>query len=38
MPAAIAKGRSARWVYVPPSVVADLAVYAEIDRPINVVK
>ena len=33
LPAAIAKGSSARWVYVPPSVVADLAAYAEIDRP-----
>ena len=31
--AAIAKGRSSRWIYVPPSVVADLAAYAEIDRP-----
>jgi site-specific recombinase XerD len=29
---AIAKGGSSRWVYVPASVVADLAAYAEIDR------
>lgn len=32
LPPAIAKGRSARWVYVPVSVVADLAAYAGIDR------
>jgi site-specific recombinase XerD len=33
LPASIAKGGSARWVYVPASVVADLAAYATIDRP-----
>lgn len=32
LPAAIAKGRSARWVYVPASVITDLMAYAEIDR------
>jgi site-specific recombinase XerC len=32
LPAAIAKGGSARWIYVPASVIADLAGYAEIDR------
>jgi site-specific recombinase XerD len=32
LPAAIAKGGSARWVYVPESVIANLAAYAEIDR------
>jgi site-specific recombinase XerD len=32
LPAAIAKGHSGRQVYVPPSVVADLAAYTEIDR------
>ena len=32
LPPAIAKGGSARWVYVPASVVADLAAYTEIDR------
>jgi integrase len=32
LPTAIAKGRSARWVYVPESVVADLAGYAVLDR------
>ncbi|MET8759903.1 tyrosine-type recombinase/integrase [Lentzea sp. NPDC004782] len=29
----IAKGGSARWVYVPASVIADLVAYTEIDRP-----
>jgi site-specific recombinase XerD len=33
LPASIAKGGSARWVYVPVSVIADLAAYAAIDRP-----
>jgi site-specific recombinase XerD len=32
LPAAIAKGGSARWVYVPGSLLVDLATYAEIDR------
>jgi site-specific recombinase XerD len=32
LPTAIAKGRSARWVYVPESVVADLVGYAVVDR------
>lgn len=32
LPPAIAKGGSGRWVYVPASVVADLAAYARIDR------
>jgi site-specific recombinase XerD len=32
LPPAIAKGGSARWVYVPVSVVAELVTYAEIDR------
>jgi site-specific recombinase XerD len=32
LPPAIAKGGSARWVYVPASLVTDLAAYAEIDR------
>jgi hypothetical protein len=32
LPAAVAKGGSARWVYVPESVVADLGGYADIDR------
>jgi site-specific recombinase XerD len=32
LPASIAKGGSARWVYVPVSVIADLAAYAAIDR------
>lgn len=32
LPPAIAKGGSARWVYVPTSAVADLVSYAEIDR------
>jgi hypothetical protein len=32
LPLAIAKGGSARWIYVPASVVADLLSYAEIDR------
>ena len=32
LPPAIAKGGSARWIYVPASVVADLVDYAEIDR------
>jgi len=32
LPPAIAKGGSARWVYVPTSIVADLVSYAEIDR------
>jgi site-specific recombinase XerD len=32
LPAAIAKGGSARWVYVPRSVIADLLAYVEIDR------
>src|SRR5262249_58264246 len=31
LPPAIAKGGSARWVYVPASVVAELAAYTEID-------
>ncbi len=31
--AAIAKGGSARWVYVPPSVINDLNAYVAIDRP-----
>jgi site-specific recombinase XerD len=33
LPASIAKGGSARWVYVPTAVIADLAAYAVIDRP-----
>jgi site-specific recombinase XerD len=32
LPPAIAKGGSARWIYVPASVIADLLSYAEIDR------
>jgi integrase len=32
LPAAAAKGGSAGWVYLPASVIADLAAYAEIDR------
>lgn len=32
LPPAIAKGGSARWVYVPASTATELAVYAEIDR------
>jgi len=32
LPPAIAKGGSARWIYAPASVVADLLSYAEIDR------
>jgi site-specific recombinase XerD len=32
LPQAVAKGKSARRIYVPVSVVADLAAYAEIDR------
>lgn len=32
LPPAIAKGGSARWVYVPASIIADLVSYAEIDR------
>lgn len=32
LPAALAKGSSARWIRVPGSVVADLAAYVEIDR------
>jgi site-specific recombinase XerD len=32
LPAAIAKGGSARWVYVPSSVAADVADYVEFDR------
>ena len=32
LPAAIAKGGSARWIYVPASVIADLVTYATIDR------
>jgi site-specific recombinase XerD len=32
LPASIAKGGSARWVYVPSSVVADLVTYASVDR------
>ena len=32
LPASIAKGGSARWVYVPTSVIADLVSYVEIDR------
>jgi hypothetical protein len=32
LPAAIAKGGSARWIYAPASVVPDLAAYAEIGR------
>ncbi len=33
---AAAKGGSARWVYVPESVVADLGVYADVDRRVVV--
>lgn len=33
LPASIAKGGSARWVYVPASVIADLAAYVTFDRP-----
>ncbi|MEU0883864.1 tyrosine-type recombinase/integrase [Lentzea sp. NPDC005914] len=33
LPPSIAKGGSARWVYVPTSVIADLVAYTEIDRP-----
>jgi hypothetical protein len=32
LPPAIAKGGSARWVYAPASIVAELVTYAEIDR------
>lgn len=32
LPPAIAKGGSARWVYVPESLVAELSAYADIDR------
>jgi site-specific recombinase XerD len=32
LPASIAKGRSARWVYVPPSLLPELDAYVEIDR------
>lgn len=32
LPEALAKGRSARWVYVPSGVVQDLAGYADVDR------
>lgn len=32
LPASIAKGGSARWVYVPSSVVSDLATYSMVDR------
>jgi site-specific recombinase XerD len=32
LPPAIAKGGSGRWVYVPSSVIGDLAAYADIDR------
>lgn len=32
LPAAVAKGGSARWVYVPSSVARDLSTYIEIDR------
>ncbi|MDN5916465.1 MAG: site-specific integrase [Pseudonocardia sp.] len=32
LPTAIAKGGSARWVYVPVSVISDLAAYVEFDR------
>ena len=32
LPASIAKGGSARWVYVPSSVVSDLTTYSEVDR------
>ncbi|PWV71307.1 Site-specific recombinase XerD [Prauserella marina] len=32
LPPVIAKGGSARWIYVPESVVADLIAYGEIDR------
>ncbi len=30
--ASIAKGRSARWIYVPPSLLPELSAYVEIDR------
>lgn len=33
LPASIAKGGSSRWVYVPASVIADLAAYVTIERP-----
>jgi integrase len=33
LPGSIAKGGSARWIYVPDSVVAELLTYADIDRP-----
>ena len=33
LPASIAKGSSARWVYVPGSLVAELSAYAVFDRP-----
>jgi integrase len=32
LPPALAKGGSARWVYIPASVRSELAVYAEVDR------
>lgn len=32
LPGAVAKNASARWIYVPDSVVRDLAAYAELDR------
>lgn len=33
LPKGIAKGGSARWIYVPASVVSELATYARVDRP-----
>jgi site-specific recombinase XerD len=32
LPTSIAKGSSARWIYIPTSVIADLVAYVEIDR------
>lgn len=32
LPASIAKGRSARWIYIPASLIGDLATYTALDR------
>ena len=34
LPTAIAKGKSARWIYVPPSLLSDLQTYIEVDRTV----
>lgn len=36
LPPVIAKGGSARWIYVPASIVAELVAYAEVDRAVIV--